>query len=83
MQQCTMLQLKSERAKTYHQCPNALFALDKYTTMSYWWFQALCAISLVSSHLMLMLSIMLSMGLDEEDNDMDFWLALASLFPDQ
>jgi hypothetical protein len=56
---------KSKRATTYHQRPNALSSLDIYTMMSYQHFQALCAISLVRSHCMLMLS----MVLDEDDDD--------------
>ncbi len=63
--QFTMPHRKSKRATTYHQCPNALSSLDIYTMMSYQCFQALCAISLVRSHRMLMLS----MVLDEDDND--------------
>jgi hypothetical protein len=56
---------KSKRATSYHQRPNALSALDIYTMMSYQRFQALCAISLVRGHRMLMLS----MVLDEDDDD--------------
>ncbi len=57
---------KSRRATTYNQRPNALSALDIHTMMSYQRFQALCAISLVRSRRMLMLSMML----DEDDDDM-------------
>ena len=57
---------KSRRATTYNQRPNALSALDIHTIMSYQRFQALCAISLVRSRRMLMLSMML----DEDDDDM-------------
>ena len=49
---------KSRRATTYNQRPNALSALDIHTMMSYQRFQALCAISLVRSHQMFMLSMM-------------------------
>jgi hypothetical protein len=56
---------KSRRATTYNQRPNALSALDIHM-MSYQRFQALCAISLVRSHRMLMLSMIL----DEDDDDM-------------
>jgi hypothetical protein len=55
---------KSKRATTYHQHPNTLSALDIHTMMSYQLFQALCAISLVRSHRMLKLSMIL-----DEDND--------------
>ena len=57
---------KCRRATTYKQRPNALSALDIHTMMSYQRFQALCAISLVRSRRMLMLSMIL----DEDDNDM-------------
>jgi hypothetical protein len=57
---------KSRRATTYNQHPDALSALDIHTMMSYQRFQALCAISLVRSRRMLMLSMML----DEDDNNM-------------
>jgi hypothetical protein len=56
---------KSKRATTCHQRPNALSSLDIYIMMSYQCFQALCAISLVRSHRMLILS----MVLDKDDDD--------------
>jgi hypothetical protein len=65
MQQFTMLHRESRRATTYHQRPNALSALYIHTMMSYQRFQALCAISLVRSRRMLMLSMILD---DDDDN---------------
>jgi hypothetical protein len=67
MQQFTMLHRESRRATTYHQRPNALSALYIHTMMSYQRFQALCAISLVRSHRMLMLSMILD---DDDDDDL-------------
>ncbi len=64
--QLTMPHQKSRIATTYHQCPNALFALDFHTIMSYQCFQALCAVSLVKRCQMLMLS----MFLDEDDDNL-------------
>jgi hypothetical protein len=61
-----MLRQKNRRATTYHQCPNALSALDIHTMMSYQHFQALCAISLVRSRQMLMFSMIL----DEDDENL-------------
>ncbi len=54
-----------EQLPTYHQRPNALSSLDIYTMVYYQCFQALCAISLVRSHRMLMLS----MVLDKDDDN--------------
>ncbi len=69
-----MPQRKSKRATTYRQHPNALSALDIHTMMSYQCFQALCAISLVRSRCMLMLSILI----DDDNNDDDFFSHLPS-----
>jgi hypothetical protein len=59
---------KSKRATTYCQHPNALSALDIHTMMSYQRFQALCDISLVRSHRMLMLSMVLDANDDDDDD---------------
>jgi hypothetical protein len=47
--QLTIPRQKSKRATTNHHRPNALSALDIHTMMSYQFFQALCAISLIRS----------------------------------
>jgi hypothetical protein len=72
IQQIMMPCHKSKRATTYRQHPNALSALDISTMMSYQCFQTLCAISLVRSHCMLMLSTVF----DKDDDDNDIFLTL-------